>query len=274
MRLRNRIMLPPHGRLAGNPFGSESDMARFLAYFGSRARDGAAWVGGLNCYVGKVMIPGFEPTGLGAARRGDFRLPRFPERAARYAEVVHAAGAAATAQLTVQGGMPYSPSGVLANYTNNLVPHVMDTAEIEWLVAEYAYSAGALKAAGLDGAELHANHEDLLQLFLSPATNHRTDAYGGDRQGRLRIVEEILTAIRATVGADFTLGVRLNMDEMFDGGYDLAEGLEIALTLERTGHLDYLSCVMGNNWAPRATSSPITTGGPSGRPSPDGTGTR
>lgn len=248
MQLRNRIMLPPHGRLAGNPFGSESDVRRFLAYFGRRAQDGAAWVGGLNCYVEKEMIPGFEPTGLGAARRGDFRLPQFRERAARYADVMHAAGAYATAQLTVQGGMPHSPSGVLANYTNNVVPHVLETAEIERLVAEYAFSAAELKAAGVDGAELHANHEDLLQLFLSPATNHRTDAYGGNRKDRLRIVEEILAAIREQVGAEFVLGIRLNMDEMFDGGYDLDEALAIALALEQTGHLDYLSCVMGNNW--------------------------
>lgn len=240
-------MLPPHGRLIGNPFGTEAEADRFLAYFASRARDGAAWIGGLNCYVEKPTIPGFEPSGLGA-RRGDFRLPQFRGRASRYAEMIHAAGAYATGQLTVQGGMPYSPSGVLANYADNSVPREMDVEEIEWLIAEYAFSAGEFKAAGLDGAELHANHEDLLQLFLSPATNRRTDRYGGDPERRMRLVSDVLHAIRDSVGAEFTIGVRLNMDEMFDGGYGLEDGIEIARRLEATGCVDYVSCVVGNNW--------------------------
>lgn len=247
MQLRNRIMLPPHGRLIGNPFGSEVEAERFFAYFGSRAQDGAAWVDGLNCYVGKPMAPGFEPGGIGA-RKGDFRLPLFRERASRYANLMHAAGAVATGQLTVQGGAPYSPSGLLSSYVNHAVPRSISAEEIEWLVAEYAFSAGEFQAAGLDGAELHANHGDLLQLFLSPATNHRTDGYGGSLAERTRLLEEVLEAIRRTVGSEFTLGVRLNMDELFEGGYDLEQGVQIARRLEATGHLDYISCVMGSSW--------------------------
>lgn len=249
MELRNRIMLPPHGRLTGDPFGSEGQARRNLAYWASRAADGAAWICGLNGFVdNSVLIPGFEPTGLGATTTGVFRLPNFPERAARYADAVHAGGAYASVQLIMQGGMPHSPSGVLANHTNNQVPHVLTREEIGWFAAEYAYSAGISKAAGLDGVELHANHEDLLQLFLSPATNHRRDEYGGDLEGRTRFVREILAGIRAEVGSDFTVGVRLNADELFDGGYDLDGGLAIARALEATGAIDYLHVVVGNNW--------------------------
>jgi 2,4-dienoyl-CoA reductase-like NADH-dependent reductase (Old Yellow Enzyme family)/thioredoxin reductase len=249
MQLRNRVMMPPHGRVTGDPFGTEQQAEQFFQYWGSRARDGVAWVDGLNSFVGNtVIVPGFEPTGLGATIRGVFRRPDFRPRAGRYAEVLHAAGAVATAQLIMQAGMPHSPSSVMANHAYNLTPHVMDRDEIKWLVEEYIFSIGEVAAAGLDGAELHANHEDILQLFLSPHTNRRTDEYGGDRTNRVRIITEIVAGARARITTPFTIGVRLNMDELFEGGYDLAEGVEIARALEATGHIDYIHCVMGNNW--------------------------
>ncbi|WP_326791661.1 FAD-dependent oxidoreductase [Streptomyces sp. NBC_00841] len=248
MDLRNRIMLPPHGRLTGDPFGPERQAKANLAYWRQRAESGAAWICGLNAFVGNTVIPGFEPTGLGATVRGVFRSPRFRDGAGAFAEAVHSGGAYASAQLIMQGGMPHSPSGVLANYTNNQVPHVMTPDEIAWFVEEYSFSAGEAKAAGLDGVELHANHEDLLQLFLSPATNHRDDEYGGDHDRRMRLLLDVLHAIRREVGQDFTVGVRLNMDELFEGGYEVDEGLAIARSLQADGTIDYLHCVMGNNW--------------------------
>lgn len=249
LRLRNRFMMPPHGLAVGNPFGSEFEAQRNIAYWAERAADGVALVCGLNGFIdNSVIIPGFDPSGIGAVKRGVFRLPHFRERASRWAAAVHEAGAYAGIQLIMQGGMPHSPSGVLANYANNQVPHVMTRDEIAWFVREYAFSAAEAAAAGLDVIELHANHEDLLQLFLSPATNRRDDEYGGDLAGRSRFLVEILAAIRREVGRDAVVGVRLNMDELFDGGYDAAGGIEIARLLDATGDVDYLHCVMGNNW--------------------------
>src|SRR5690606_30067726 len=103
MDLRNRIMLPPHGQLTGDLFGSERQARATIAYWRRRAESGAAWICGLNGFVGNTVIPGFEPTGLGATVRGVFRLPHFRERAARYAEAVRSAGAYASAQLIMQG---------------------------------------------------------------------------------------------------------------------------------------------------------------------------
>lgn len=249
MKLRNRIMLPPHGATIGNLWGSLTEAKENVGYWESRARDGAAWIDGITGFVDNtVMVPGFVPTGLGATVRGVFRLPIFKERAGMYGDAIHAAGACATSQLVLQGGMPHSPSGRLANYTNNSVSHELTVDEIRWLVDEYAFSARQIKEAGLDGAELHANHEDLLELFLSPATNRRDDEYGGDFNRRLRFLRDILAAVRAEVGSDFTVGVRVNMDEFFEGGYDLEGGLAIAQALEATGHIDYYHGVIGNNW--------------------------
>jgi 2,4-dienoyl-CoA reductase-like NADH-dependent reductase (Old Yellow Enzyme family)/thioredoxin reductase len=249
LHLRNRIMLPPHGRLVGDPFGSERSARRAAAYWGSRASDGAAWICGLNGFVdNSVLIPGFEPVGLGATVQGVFRMPHFHERAAQYVAAVHAGGALASVQLIAQGGMPHSPSGRMANHASHQVPHALTREEIAWFVEEYRWSAQASREAGLDGVELHANHEDLLQLFLSPVTNRREDDYGGSLENRARFVVDILRAVRDAAGPDLAVGVRLNMDELVEGGYDLQGGLAIAQHLDGTGLIDYLHCVVGNNW--------------------------
>jgi 2,4-dienoyl-CoA reductase-like NADH-dependent reductase (Old Yellow Enzyme family)/thioredoxin reductase len=251
MDLRNRIMLPPHGAVIGNLWGSRKQAEQNVAYWASRARDGAAWIDGITGFVDNsgIVPPGFIASGsLGAVVQGVFRLPHFVERARMYGDAIHEAGACATSQLVLQGGVPHSPSARLANYTNNIVPHVLTGDEIRWLVDEYAFSAGQIKAAGLDGLEIHANHEDLMQLFLSPATNRRDDEYGGDAQRRLRFITEALAAMRAEAGANFTIGIRFNLDELFEGGYGTDEGIEIAKALEATGNVDYIHGVMGSNW--------------------------
>lgn len=249
LRLRSRFMMPPHGLSVGNLWASEQAARRGAAYWGSRAADGVGLVCGLNGFIdNSLLIPGFDPTGMGAVTTGVFRMPHFRERASLYARAVQEGGAYAGIQLIAQGATPHSPSGVLANYYNNVVPHVLTRAEIAWFVEEYTFSAAESVAAGLDVIELHANHEDLLHLFLSPATNKRTDEYGGGLEGRSRLIREILAGIRSVLGEGMAVGVRMNMDELFEGGYDLAGGIEIARMLEATGHVDYVHCVMGNNW--------------------------
>ncbi len=251
MRLRNRIMMPPHGGIVGNLWGSRSDAEKVAAYWGSRARDGVAWIDGMNGWLNKnITSPGFLNAGSGAGSsiHGVFRLPCFMDHARMYADAVHEAGACVTAHFTLQGGLPHSPSARLANFTNNLVPHALTAGEIRGLVEEYAFSAGRVKAAGIDGVELHANHEDVLQLFMSPETNRRDDEYGGDFDRRLRFIKEIFAAIRAEVGQDFTLGIRMNMAEFTEAGYDVEGGIAIAKALEATGHIDFFHGVIGNNW--------------------------
>ena len=225
MNLRNRVMLPPHAMPVGDLWGSEEQAQTNIGYWASRARDGVAWIDGITGFVEPTLVPGFLPTGVGARSYGVFRLPQFLQRAGMYADAVHEAGAVATSQLVIQAGKPYAPSAVLPNYTDNTVPHVLSTDEVRWLTDEYVFSAAQARKAGLDGVELHANHEDILQLFMSPATNLREDEYGGDFAGRLKLVQDILAGIRAETGSDFTIGVRFNMDELFEGGYDVEQGL-------------------------------------------------
>ena len=98
-----------------------------------------------------------------------------------------------------------------------------------------------VKKAGCDGVELHSSHGYLLQQFLSPVTNRRTDEYGGSLENRMRFILNIIKGIKAACGEDFPVIVRLTVDECYEKigekgkGYTLDEGVEIARRLEKAG---------------------------------------
>ncbi|MET7392878.1 FAD-dependent oxidoreductase [Dactylosporangium sp. NPDC005572] len=248
MRLRNRVMMPPHASAIGNIFGTDDEAARNIAYFEQRARAGVAWIGSLSTHLRNALIPGFEPTGVGAATTGFFRLPWFVERVQQFSDAMHTLGTAVTVQMVHQGGMPHGPSPVMSAPTINLMPHVMDEDDIAAFVREYAESAKLSQAARADGVELHLNHDDLHEWFLSPLTNKRTDRYGGSLENRARFSVEALRAIREVIGDTMTLGIRLNIREELPGGYDVQGGVELAQYFESTGLIDYVHGVVGSPW--------------------------
>ena len=249
MQLRNRVMMPPHNSAIGNLWGTdEHEAARAIAYLESRAKAGVAWIGGITGRIQNQFIPGFEPSGISAETKGYFRLPHFVDRVQWITSTLHAAGAVATCQMTMIGGFPHAPSPQLSAPVTNSQPHALTIREIDWFVQEYQYSTRQALRGGLDGIELHVNHDDLLEWFLSPFTNHRQDRYGGSLENRARFVVEILTAIREAVGGSMALGIRLNLKEDFPGGYDAAEGIEIASYLESTGLIDFIHSVVGTPW--------------------------
>jgi 2,4-dienoyl-CoA reductase-like NADH-dependent reductase (Old Yellow Enzyme family)/thioredoxin reductase len=117
----------------------------------------------------------------------------------------------------VPGFAPWSASDV-PNPIVGAVPRPMTQGMIDEIVASFASAARRVKDGGLDGLEIHAAHGYLVGQFLSPATNHRTDGYGGPIENRVRFLQEILAAVRAEVGASFPVGVRLSSDEQVSGG--------------------------------------------------------
>ena len=88
---------------------------------------------------------------------------------------------------------------------------------------------------------VHAGHGWLLNQFLSPYYNRRTDEYGGNLENRLRIAREVLQSIRAAVGPGFPIELRISGSEMFEGGYDIEEGCRIAQGLEDLVDLMHVS---------------------------------
>jgi NADH:flavin oxidoreductases, Old Yellow Enzyme family len=112
--------------------------------------------------------------------------------------------------------------------------------QIKALINDFVDAAERLQKAGVDAVELHASHGYLIQQFLSPFTNKRTDEYGGSLENRMRFLMEIIAGIRARCG-DYPIIVRLTADECYkyigrEGtGYDLTEGVEMAKRLETAG---------------------------------------
>ena len=249
MRLRNRVMLPPHASAIGNIWGTEDEARRNIAYFERRcSNEGVAWVGSLSTHLRNTVVPGFEPTGVGAATLGHFRLPYFVERVQQFTDSIHALGTAVTVQMVHQGGMPHAPSAVMSAPTINLVPHVMTEDEIAWFVREYADSARLAQEGRADGVELHLNHEDLHECFLSPYTNQRTDTYGGSAREPGQVRGRVPARDPRRRRRHDDVGIRLNIREELPEGYDVAGGIELAQYFESTGLIDYVHGVIGSPW--------------------------
>ena len=120
-------------------------------------------------------------------------------------------------------------------------PHPMTEGEIEEVIAAHADVAGNLIEAGLDGVEVTLGHGHLLQQFLSPAVNHRTDRWGGDEAGRMRMPLETLRAVRATIGTRAAMGIRISADEFLEAGLTLADMQRITAALAADVQLDFIN---------------------------------
>lgn len=121
----------------------------------------------------------------------------------------------------------------------------LEAEEIDEIVRGYAMVARHVREGGFDGAELQSSHSSLIRQFFSPYYNRRDDAYGGSLENRTRFAMEVIAAVRAEVGRDFTLGIRLCGDELIPAGLTLDEVCEIARRLETTGQLDYINTSIG-----------------------------
>lgn len=110
--------------------------------------------------------------------------------------------------------------------------HALSKEMIGDIVAAYGEAAGLAKRAGFEMLMIHGGHGWLLNQFLSPYFNKRTDEYGGSLDNRCRLSAEVLDAVRAAVGKNFPIEFRMSGSELFDGGYDLTEGTAIAKHLE------------------------------------------
>lgn len=123
------------------------------------------------------------------------------------------------------------------------MPRELTTAECEAMVKKFVTGAVIAKNAGIDGVEIHAAHGYLINQFISPHTNKRTDKYGGDFYNRMRFITEIILGIRYTCGQSFPISVRISADEFIDDGLKLEDGIKVARYLESLGiHAINVSC--------------------------------
>lgn len=243
LTLRNRVVLAPHTTGFAAPGGYLTE--REAAYQAARASGGVALtVLGTNVVHRSSTIDYGVLGNFDDSYIAGYRL---------VSDAVHAYGAKIFAQLNHQGSTavrkdapPFlsAPSPV-ASFFHNEIPQQMERALIQEIVRAFGAAAERCKRGGIDGVLIHAAHGYLLNQFLSPLTNRRTDEYGGSPENRMRALLETLTAVRAAVGAAYPIGVRLSVDEYVPGGLTLDDSLETCKTLDAGGLVDYLDISTG-----------------------------
>ncbi|MGI9334325.1 MAG: FAD-dependent oxidoreductase [Gammaproteobacteria bacterium] len=244
LRLRNRIMSTAH-EPAYSVDGMPKD--RYRAYHVEKAKGGIA----LTMTAGSAVVGEDSPPAFG-------NLSAYKDEIVPWlgalADECHEHGAAVMIQLTHLGRrtawnhadwLPVLSPSPVREPAHRAFPKSMEDWDIERIVGNYAAAAQRMQAAGLDGIELEA-YGHLLDAFWSPATNHRDDEYGGSLDNRLRFINRVLDAIRASVGAEFIVGLRLVADEDWDKGLSREEGIEIAHRLVNTGQIDFLNVIRGH----------------------------
>lgn len=243
VELRNRFVFQPHFTALGGE-GEPSDDHR--AYYEERAAGGV----GLVIFESQAVHPtgrvsrhtvnAWDPANLAAYRA--ITAAVHSHGAKFFSQLVHSGPDSLAARPGLMWGptqMP-EPSGVFPT-------KAMEISDIAEVVEYFAVSAANMHAAGFDGVEVKIGHDGLLHAFASPFLNRRTDHYGTDFEGRMRISVEVLAAIRARVPADFVLGVRLCLNEYTDWGYDTSYGLRMAAHFEATGLVDYFNADAGTS---------------------------
>ncbi len=124
---------------------------------------------------------------------------------------------------------PMSPSDVQLDMLGNFgKPVPMSEADIEDVIERFAKTASLAKEAGFTGVQLHCAHGYLISQFLSPKTNQRTDQWGGSLENRARLARRSVQAVRAAVGPDFPVAVKLNSADFQKGGFSLEDCVTVA----------------------------------------------
>jgi 2,4-dienoyl-CoA reductase-like NADH-dependent reductase (Old Yellow Enzyme family) len=114
-------------------------------------------------------------------------------------------------------------------------PRAMTEIDILDVIARFARTAAVLKDAGFDGVQIHSAHGYLLSQFLSPRTNRRSDQWGGALESRARLLLEVVRAVRASVGTNYPISVKLNSSDFVQGGFTTEECVQVVQWLSEAG---------------------------------------
>lgn len=139
----------------------------------------------------------------------------------------------------------WGPSAIACPHSGG-VPHELSVAEIADIVRGFATAANHAREAGFDGVEIHGAQGHLIQSFVSPFSNRRSDAYGGSAENRLRFLREIVDAVRTAVGRETIVGLRMGVEEFWPGALTIADSEAHARAIAAWGVFDYFSLAQGS----------------------------
>ncbi|MGX2944493.1 FAD-dependent oxidoreductase [Enterococcus alishanensis] len=235
LSLKNRIVMPAMGTAYATAAGEASD--DMIAYYEERAKNGCGLIiteiTRVNNEHGRGLFNQLQAIDAQCVPQ----LERLADAVHKYDSKIflqlHHPGRESNSML--QGGnQPVAPSAIPCGKTQEM-PRELTTQECDDLVTVFVTGAVLAKTAGIDGVEIHAAHGYLLNGFLSPHTNKRTDKYGGSFQNRVRILGDILTYTKFMCGPDFPVSVRISGDDYIEGGNRIEDTVKIALLLESYG---------------------------------------
>lgn len=250
--VKNRVFMPPIStNLADKGYVTDE----LVEHYAARAK------GGVGLIITEVTT--VEPTYIylpgDMSICDDSYIPGWK----KLTDAVHKYGAKILPQLFHPAYMAFpipgtpqliAPSNVGPYYAKE-APRAVTIEELKVIIRQFGEAAFRVKQAGGDGVEIHAAHaHGLLGGFLSPLYNKRTDAYGGDIHGRLRLTLEVIEEVRKMCGKDFIIDVRISGDEYTDGGQNLNDAVYVAKQLEKAG-VDFIH-VSGGTTIMRGSSIP------------------
>jgi 2,4-dienoyl-CoA reductase-like NADH-dependent reductase (Old Yellow Enzyme family) len=243
LTLKNRVMSTSHEpayAVDGLP------KLRYQLYHEEKAKGGLA----LTMIGGSTNVAPDSPAAFGQLYAAtDEIIPYFQQLADR----VHRHGAAVMCQIThmgrrtlwdVENWLPVVAPSMVREPQHRAYPKVMEESDIRRIVAAYAAAARRTMEGGLDGVEVIA-YGHLMDQFWTPLINHRRDRYGGSLENRMRFSMEVFEAIRAEVGDDYIVGIRMSGNEDTERGLNQADLTEIAKRLTATGMVDFVNIVRG-----------------------------
>lgn len=147
-------------------------------------------------------------------------------------QIVH--GGRQSFPILLGGNPPIAPSAVYDPSTK-IMPRAMTDTEIWEVIDAFCDAAKRARIAGFDAVQIHGAHGYLVSEFLSSHTNRRDDYWGGDEERRFHFVEEVYKAMRKEVGEDYPIMIKMNADDLIEGGLRAAEAVRIAVRLEELG---------------------------------------
>lgn len=236
--LKNRLIMPPMATSKSEKDGKVSKA--ILDYYDEKSKGG---------YLSLIIIEHSFIMQQGKASENQISVANDDviENLKKLASVIQKNGSKAVMQINhagsaaskdVTGTVPVGPSAV-ANPFKGDMPKELTHEEIKDIVKGFKEAAIRVKKAGFDGVEIHSAHGYLLNQFFSPLTNKRTDEYGGDVKGRIKIHLEIIKAIREAVGDEFPILMRLGASDYMEGGNTIEDSKIAAHEFEKAG-LDIL----------------------------------
>jgi 2,4-dienoyl-CoA reductase (NADPH2) len=226
--LKNRTLMGSmHTGLEESPDGFQ----RMAAFFAERAKGGA----------GLIVTGGFAPNlaGRGAPKASQLSFPWQVGRHRIVTDAVHEAGGKICLQILHTGRYAYHPLAVapsrLKSPISPFAPRALSGWGVKKTIADYARCAKLAQKAGYDGVEIMGSEGYLINQFIAPKTNHRTDEWGGPFENRIRFAVEIVRRTREKVGPNFIIIFRLSMLDLVEDGSTWEEVVQLAKAIEAAG---------------------------------------